>query len=70
MYIGQVSFPGARGYTYDGIIFVRDPFVRKDKNGVPEKSAAKPFSFNIPATLIVPLKNALSEILTNSAGIL
>ena len=59
--IGEVSFSGVRRYCYEAIIFTREGVVDED-----EAKAKKPFKFNIPSKLLVPLCNALQTIIKKS----
>ncbi|CAM6053239.1 unnamed protein product [Sphagnum tenellum] len=59
--IGTVVFSGPRGFSYEAIIFTREGITDDD-----ERKARKPFKFNIPAKLIVPLKKTLDLIISKS----
>ncbi|PCJ29143.1 MAG: hypothetical protein COA94_02425 [Rickettsiales bacterium] len=58
--IGSVKFPKGRGYSFDAVVFTRDGGV--DSEG----RQKKPFSFNLPAKLILPLHRAVTEIVTQA----
>jgi hypothetical protein len=55
MQVGQVKFSGVRNYAYEALIFSRDP--------APDDTASKPLSFNMPTSVLVPLRNAINELI-------
>ena len=58
--VGQVHYEGTRTFGFEALILTREP----PKNPIGNQPA-KAFRFNMPATLIRPLFNALIEILGN-----
>lgn len=63
--VGMICFPGSRTYSYEGIIFTREPKPARDGEEERE-TATKPFRFNMPTSCIMPLRNALTAILRRS----
>jgi hypothetical protein len=64
--VGSVNFSGTRSYSYDALIFSREPRPLKDGEEETEGEPRKAFRFNMPATCLTPLRNALTAILQRS----
>jgi hypothetical protein len=56
--IGQVKFSGVRNFAYEAAIFTREP--------APDDKSSKSLSFNMPTSVVVPLRNALNELIDGS----
>lgn len=54
--VGQVLFPRGRGYSFEALVFTRAPTDNELQSG------KKPFRFNLPAKLIVPLYGVINAI--------
>jgi hypothetical protein len=59
--VGEIGFSGPRAYSYEALIIAREGVMDDD-----EGKLKKPFKFNMPAKLILPLRNALTLILRKS----
>ena len=57
--IGQVKFSGVRNFAYEAMIYTREP--------VPDDPTSKPLTWNMPSSLLVPLRDVLNNIIEKSA---
>lgn len=64
--VGSVNFSGTRAYSYEALIFSREPRPLKDGEEEKDGEVRKPFRYNMPTPCIAPLRNALTAILQRS----